>query len=309
MFGNYRLGSDNHPEEGAHEPDFPTQFNANRRTSVSAESVAPGDYSSSNTDRSAAKGPALLTGASEKLVKQALGKMFMFADLSTDAMDQMIRSFAPKEYPVDSVVITEGDEGDYFYVIENGTVEYTSGGKLLSSSGPGTCFGELALLHNAPRAATVRAITPLKLWALDRITFKEIVVQKLLAKREHSRQVLAGVDILKNLDGAAQLKLADALQPASYNSGEVIVKEGDKGDLFYLIDEGEVDVTIKGQHVSTLRKGGYFGELALLYNLPRQATVTARVPLKLERLDKYGFERLLGQEVVDELRRRDPTKC
>ncbi|PRT53802.1 cAMP-dependent protein kinase regulatory subunit [Wickerhamiella sorbophila] len=308
MFNNYRLGGEPNTEENPKEADFPSHFNANRRTSVSAESVAPPSFPGAAGEGSKEKKPSLLTGASEKLVRQALAKMFMFADLNDDGMDQMIRSFVPKEYPAGSYVIKENEEGDFFYVIESGNVEYTNGGKLLNTGGPGTCFGELALLHNAPRAASVRATTDLKVWALDRITFKEIVMLKLYAKREHSRKVLSNVDILQHLEPAAQLKLADALQPVSYNTGEVIVKEGDEGDNFYLIDEGEVDVSVNGKPVNTLGRGGYFGELALLYNAPRQATVVARTPLKLERLDKPGFIRLLGQGVVEELRRRDPTK-
>lgn len=308
MFNNYRLGGESHLEENVKEADFPSHFNANRRTSVSAESVAPPTFTGAGREGAKQKKPSLLTGASEKLVKQALAKMFMFADLNDDAMDQMISSFVPKEYTAGSFVIKENEEGDFFYVIESGSVEYTNGGKLLNTSGPGTCFGELALLHNAPRAASVRATSDLKVWALDRITFKEIIMLKLSLKREHSRTVLSNVDILQHLEPAAQLKIADALQPVTFNTGEVIVKEGDEGDNFYLIDEGEVDVSVNGKAVTTLHRGGYFGELALLYNAPRQATVIARTPLKLERLDKLGFTRLLGQEVVEELRRRDPTK-
>ena len=305
MFKNHFMG-ESEPEQYDHD-QFPAQFNANRRTSVSAECVAPPSGDSLAMPSLPTSG-STLDKASEQQLRTSLRNVFMFADLSDDALAHILPSFVAKQNPAGSVVIREGDEGDFFYVIQEGEVEYTKDGAHLAESGPGSFFGELALLYNSPRAATVTAKSDLKLWALDRATFKAIIVRKLAFKREHSRLVLSRVDILQDLDSAAQLKIADALQPSTHQAGEVVIREGDEGDNFYLIDEGEAEVTTNGTAVAVLRKGDYFGELALLYNVPRNATVTAKTELKLERLGKLGFERLIGPDVVKQLRERDPTK-
>ncbi len=77
--------------------------------------------------------------------------------------------------------------------------------------------------------------------------------------------------------------------PLHLEPGTVIVRQGDAGDRFYVIAEGEVEVTIDGKVVSSLGPGGYFGEIALLRDLPRTATATARTSVVLYALDREDF--------------------
>jgi MFS family permease len=101
--------------------------------------------------------------------------------------------------------------------------------------------------------------------------------------------VLASVPIFAPLPGASLEHLAARLVPLRLGPGEVIVREGDAGDRFYIVVEGEVEVSQYDRVVSELGPGGYFGEIALLRDVPRTATVTARTDVVLYALDRDDF--------------------
>lgn len=77
---------------------------------------------------------------------------------------------------------------------------------------PGEAFGELSLLYNAPRAATITAKTNVELWALDRRTFNFIVKESAQMKRDKYEEFLKGVPILSSMDSYERNKLADSIK-------------------------------------------------------------------------------------------------
>lgn len=79
----------------------------------------------------------------------------------------------------------------------------------------------------------------------------------------------------------------DHFFPCETNKGEVIMKQGDEGDNFYIIDQGSVDIFVNDAKVVTIGEGGSFGELALIYGTPRAATVTAATDIKLWGIDRW----------------------
>jgi hypothetical protein len=101
--------------------------------------------------------------------------------------------------------------------------------------------------------------------------------------------LLRGVPLLALLPEPTLDALARATQRVEAAAGEAIIREGDPGDLFYVIESGGVEVTKQGRHVATLGSGDYFGEIALLRNVPRTATVTARSDTVLQALDSATF--------------------
>jgi MFS family permease len=102
-------------------------------------------------------------------------------------------------------------------------------------------------------------------------------------------RLLTGVPIFAPLPGTALEHVAGRLTPLRIDPGTVIIREGDAGDRFYVIVEGEVDVSAEGKAIATQGPGGYFGEIALLKDLPRTATVTAKTPAVLYALDREDF--------------------
>ena len=103
---------------------------------------------------------------------------------------------------------------------------------------PGEAFGELALLYNAPRAATITAQTEALLWSLDRRTFNQIVKDAAATKRDKYEEFLKDVKILQNMDEYERSKLADAIKEEWYEPDQYVIKEGEEGNSFYLVMRG-----------------------------------------------------------------------
>lgn len=170
---------------------------------------------------------------------------------------------------------------------------------------PGGSFGELALMYNAPRAATVvSAEGGCTLWALDRITFRRILMDSTFQRRRLYESFLEEVPLLSTLTRYERSKIADALETQKYPAGTTIIKEGDAGEAFYLLESGEAEAFKVGTEgaVKQYKKGDYFGELALLNDAPRAASVVSRTEAKVAKLGKDGFQRLLGP--VESIMRR-----
>jgi cAMP-dependent protein kinase regulator len=201
------------------------------------------------------------------------------------------------------IIIREGDAPDNFYILAEGDVS------ILKKKGeeniqvavlhPGACFGELALISGSVRSATVAAIGAVKCWAIDQTTYLGLLKERHAAKRQRYKNLLKQVPALQVLPEYEILLVADALQPVQPENGEVIVKQGERGDEFFIILEGECrvwkqDEGTEAREVAVLPAGRYFGELALLNDMPRAATVIAGMDCKLIKLDRASFHRLLG---------------
>jgi len=110
-----------------------------------------------------------------------IGQSFLFNSLEENEMNSVLGAFEEKKFKAGDLVITQGEQGDVLYFIEEGeldcykTFKKEEGDVWLKLYHPGEAFGELALLYNAPRAATIKSKTDCILWALDRETFKNIV--------------------------------------------------------------------------------------------------------------------------------------
>ncbi|RXM30206.1 cAMP-dependent protein kinase type I-beta regulatory subunit [Acipenser ruthenus] len=214
-------------------------------------------------------------------------------------IDARLNPLQPSSSP-NIFLLAAGDEGDNFYVIDQGEVDVYVNGEWVTSIGEGGSFGELALIYGTPRAATVKAKTDLKLWGIDRDSYRRILMGSTLRKRKMYEEFLSKVSILESLDKWERLTVADALEPVQSEDGEKIVVQGDPGDDFFIITEGTASVLQRRSdneeyvEVGRLGPSDYFGEIALLLNRPRAATVVARGPLKCVKLDRPRFERVLG---------------
>ncbi|KAF7545400.1 hypothetical protein G7046_g9577 [Stylonectria norvegica] len=286
--------------------NYPAQYNFSRRTSVSAESLKP----SADTYDNWTPPHHNKTAGQLNRLKKAIEGNFLFNHLEDEQSAQILGALVEKPIPAKGIkVISQGDAGDYFYVVERGSFDvyvHRSGALQPGADGMGAkvgniqsggSFGELALMYNAPRAATVVSAEPgCTLWALDRLTFRRILMESTFARRRMYESFLEEVPILATLTPYERSKIADALETRKFTRGELIIREGDPGDAFYLLESGEADA-YKGDpsnKVLHYNKGDYFGELALLNDAPRAASVVASSDVKVASLGKNAFSRLLG---------------
>jgi len=182
-------------------------------------------------------------------------------------------------------------------VLDTGTADISITGKgSVMKATKGVAFGELALLHNAPRAATVTAEGKVTAFALDMISFKMILMGKSQQDSTDYIAFLKGIPTLKSLDANALQTIASSLKEAEFSEGQNIIMEGDEGNNFYIIRDGEVKATKigKGEVSKRLTRGDFFGELALLSSDKRAATVTATKPTTVLLLGRAEFTRMLG---------------
>ncbi|OQV24331.1 cAMP-dependent protein kinase type II regulatory subunit [Hypsibius exemplaris] len=272
-----------------------------RRQSVSAESFDP-----SKADDTPETEVAFHKKDDEQLerLRKAVAGVFLFRSLDSTQLLKVLNALFEVDATPGQHIIDQGeDDADNFYVIESGIYDVYVKNEAqepqhcweYSNSGS---FGELALMYNQPRAATIVARTPGKLWALDRQTFQRIVLKAAFKKRCIYMELIDNVETLAELTPYERQNLCDALQPRVFADGDVIVRQGDFADGLYFIESGEVVVTRsedgEEKEVDRLDDGKYFGELALITQRPRACSVVANGDCKVAFLDVKAFERLLG---------------
>lgn len=218
-------------------------------------------------------------------------------------------------------VIRQGDRGDLFFMIAAGLAEVTVDGRSVATLGPGGSFGEIALLQDVLRTATVTAREDLTLVAVDRASFLGVLagsaeavsgigtavqfrlatapVEERLVVLERDAaldgrsvaEMLAAQRPLNALDDGAISELSSAARVLAAPSGALITREGDYGDSYYVILDGAVQVLEGSNPVRKLGPGAGFGEQAILGNVPRTATVRAVEDTTLVAVDRESFQR------------------
>jgi CRP-like cAMP-binding protein/Zn-dependent protease len=228
----------------------------------------------------------------------------MFDDLPEDLLSDLAGRVSLGRYPAGKPVFRQGDRPDAFYVVRTGTLHVveedpeTGKDRVLRMLGPGDVFGELGLVNGAPRSATVRPVVDSELFVVDESTFDRLLAGMITKQ-----------DVEPTLQMAAELR---ALRPfASLTSSDIgllmehggwenvppegaIIREGEEGDSFYVVGSGKLDVFRDGELIGTLGPGSHFGEVALLMDVPRTATVVAKTPVRVFRIDRDAFDRVIA---------------
>eukprot|EP00930_Biecheleria_cincta_P105862 TRINITY_DN9890_c0_g1_i1.p1 TRINITY_DN9890_c0_g1~~TRINITY_DN9890_c0_g1_i1.p1 ORF type:complete len:401 (+),score=93.13 TRINITY_DN9890_c0_g1_i1:163-1365(+) len=232
-------------------------------------------------------------------LKICLVKSFLFSSLEDQDLSIVIGAMQEVTVAARQQIINQGDTGDFLFVVESGkldcVIKQPDGSEVcVKTCESGDVFGELALLYNCPRAASVLAKADCVLWQLDRNTFNYIVKDAAEKKRQRYDRFLSKVPLLSSMDASERSQLADALRIERFTNGSVIVSQGEIGKKFYILETGKAVAKKNGVEVMSYSSGDYFGELALINKAPRAATVTASCDAQLLSIDSGSFARLIN---------------
>lgn len=248
-------------------------------------------------------------GVGGQELKRLLSGTPFISVLSDQELDSLASTLERVHFRLGQVVYNEGDQGDSFDIVYSGrarVVTKAEDGKELSLGilSPGDHFGEQALLTGEPRQTTVRAAGDLILLRLYKDNFDQLLKNHSDLQHYFSsyisdlalRNFIKQCTVFSPLQPSEMRSFLDAFEPFEVEEGHVIVREGDAGDAFYLIREGQVKVakgSLEGPPLSLLSDGDFFGELALLTDGPRAASVIALSPTRLFKLSKGDFLRII----------------
>lgn len=245
--------------------------------------------------------------------------------------------FGPEQYLAGATIIQQGDVPARFYIITSGQVEivrqYAGGQEIvIDRMGAGCYFGEIGLLKKAKRVATVRAKTDVQVISMSHETFERWLSSSNLSREEIDAVMQERLESAGELDPlgdgpphneapsatavsteslveapnslATASELLAAATPAvagqqTFNPGDLIIRQGEIADKFYIIAEGTIEVFHRHPEdgetiISRLEKGNYFGEIGLLEGSKRTANVRALTPTRLLVFDRETFSRWLS---------------
>ncbi|CAK9300668.1 unnamed protein product [Gordionus sp. m RMFG-2023] len=223
---------------------------------------------------------------------------------------ELVECMYPVCYSKNNIIINEGDVGRLVYVLEKGTLHVTKENNHLITLNPPTIFGELAVLYDCQRTATVFAMTDCNLWVIDQYSFKSIMVRTAMIRQEEYMRFLRSVPTFSTLSQDTISRIAYVIEETHYDQGTYIIRQGARGDTFFIISRGEVKVTLidpfeqKEIFIRTLGSGEFFGERALKSEDLRTANIIASSPEGVDCLviDREAFNQL-KMDLDDALKR------
>ena len=248
----------------------------------------------------------------QKMVFLRSVKLFeQISDYSLEKIADVMQmvSFNPKER-----IFKQGESGERFFMVQTGRVSIylpsiTRGNTELVRLGPGKFFGELALLDNAPRKASASAIERTTCWTVDRNNFCALLGSIKEAENESiGVNILKKVTLMNGLSEKSLIAIARCLTTVEFTENDAIIEQGEDGDTFFMIAAGQVKVEVNHVEVAQLGDNAFFGEMALMKNEKRSATVTALADTVCLSLARTDFNRLLGP-IVEEIKEQSAKRA
>jgi len=237
----------------------------------------------------------------------------VFGGLSEESLTRLADCLEIECYRKRAPIVSQGDKGDAFYVIYQGSVAIISESDtgletVLAVLGNNDSFGEMSLVNESPRTATALALTPVVALKLSKDVFQHFVMEHIEDKEAIVRLVQLGsflnnTPLFEEVPTEVMYQVLMHAEQREFRPGDIIVREGESGDEFFVIRSGEVRFwkdygRANAVEIRTLTQGGHFGEIALMEAGLRTATAVAETECKLVVLTRAAFFLLLQSSVT-----------
>ena len=231
-------------------------------------------------------------------LREILAKHFIFAALSQEQLEEVLSKMIFVRVPAEQFLFKQHSIAKFFFVIEKGEVDILIEGVRVKEMGPKSLIGDLALLYNTPRTASVQAISECRLWALDGAEFKSKLVALKRAQYLQSSEFVNRIEVFAKLTPEQRERLASEMLLESYASGTAIVSQGDDATAMFVVRSGKVEIIRDDKFVTFLEADSYFGENAFAEQIAkRSATVRAVGPVQCFSISRGVLKDLFGHDV------------
>ena len=205
---------------------------------------------------------------------------FVFFSLRDSEFEEIITNMVFGKVNKDEYVFKQNNQSYCFFVIDSGTFDVEIDGIKKKSIRRGSCFGELGLLYNAPRSASLKATEDSYVWAIERKIFKKLIQRLNMSEYEENKSFLEKNSIFEGLTEFQKENLASNIITQKFKPGFNIVDKNEKADSYYIIKTGIVECYDADKLVRELQEGDSFGEQALYEDGIRSLTVKAKTEVR-----------------------------
>ena len=233
----------------------------------------------------------------ENLINDCLMSHFFMQYLNEQARNAIIEEMSLIQVDKNNYIFKQGAIGNYFYILKSGTAHLIIDNKLIKVLRIGESFGELALLHDAPRSGSIKAISDCLLYILERKNFRKIVEHITKINYEENLKFLESVSILSHLEQYQKTILSNNLVKEEFEEGRKIVTKGEFSSCLYIIKSGLVDcIDDNGVIIRTLKEGDNFGERSILSDTKRTLDVVAKTDCVCYSISIATLKSMLGEK-------------
>lgn len=237
-------------------------------------------------------------------LEHALKNHYILGDLDEKIREEIVKELPLYQVESKTTIIKEGTFGEYFYIIDEGNLDVYHNNTLLKSLNDGDTFGEIGLIYDCERSATVITAKKCYIFVMDGKLFQKLL--ELMNKRNTSEYM----NFLNNhkhtalLDIDQKMALSNYYIKMTFKSGQMILREGDVSNSIFIIKEGEVEIKSKEKTVRVIKKGDFFGEISWLLNTFRTKSVYSKGKCIVYTISKFNYQNhicagKLKEQIID----------
>lgn len=244
-----------------------------------------------------------------KEVLDALGELPLFSYFSYELLNMIINRSAIKEFKPGAPIIIQGHEGSHLYVLLSGSLrvqKQLASGRIKSISDilPYAIFGEVSVIEEVARTASVIAQSPSVVLEIPARMLRQVAEEAQYIRELESfknaimvNQFFSSAPVFRDLPETVVQMFVSKGKIDNFQNDQIIFKQGDRGDEFYLLLRGSVGVSVNGHPVSRIQQGGFFGEVSMIADVPRTATIYALEPVQVLRVSRDAFWEIISHDI------------